>query len=123
MSLMNIDIRGLGIFCTTALSDHARRRLQFALARYGDRIQRVTLRLGNEHGPRGEFNKFCRIQVHLTGAPVVLIRDVGHDLHTVIDRAADQAGRAVVKHLHSVSCTTDGPAAATGLVANEEPRT
>lgn len=96
---MNVDIHGQGFAVTHALADHIRRRLGFVLTRHSDRIQRVSVRVGDENGPRGGVDKFCRIQVHLIGAPVAAIEDVGADLYAVIDRAADRAGRAVVKHI------------------------
>ena len=96
---MNFDIQSQGFPLTAALAEHSRRRLRFVLTRQSDRVQRVVVRLGDENGPRGGVDKFCRIQVHLLDAPVALIEDIGLDLYTVIDRAADRAGRAVVKHL------------------------
>ena len=96
---MNFDIQSLGFPITAALSDHARRRLRFGLTRHGDRIQRIVVRLGDENGPRGGVDKFCRIQVYLVNAPAAVIEDIGPDLYVVIDRAADRAGRLVVKHL------------------------
>ncbi len=95
---MNVDIHGQGFAVTQALADHVRRRLGFVLARHGDRILRVSVRVGDENGPRGGA-KFCRIQVHLLDAPVAAIEDIGADLYTVIDRAADRVGRVVVKHI------------------------
>ncbi|MDP1692503.1 MAG: HPF/RaiA family ribosome-associated protein [Burkholderiaceae bacterium] len=96
---MNVDIHSQGFPLTGALSDHAKRRLQFVLTRHSDRIQRVVVRLGDENGPRGGVDKFCRIQVHLLDAPVAVIDDIGADLYAVIDRAVDRVGRVVVKHL------------------------
>ena len=96
---MNIDVHGQGFVVTQALAEHLRRRLGFVLTRHSDRIQRVSVRLGDENGPRGGVDKFCRIQVHLLDAPVAAIADVGDDLYAVIDRATDRVGRVVVKHL------------------------
>lgn len=96
---MIVDIHGQGFTVTPALAEHVRRRLGFVLTRHGDRIQRVEVRIGDENGPRGGVDKFCRIQVHLTNVPVAVIRDVGADLYAVIDRAADRVGRVVVKYL------------------------
>lgn len=96
---MNVDIHSQGFTLTSALAEHAKRRLRFALTRHGDRIQRVVMRLGDENGPRGGVDKFCRIQVHLLNAPDAVIDDIGADLYAVIERAADRVGRAVVKHL------------------------
>lgn len=96
---MNVDIQSLGFPTTDAISDHAKRRLHFVLARHTDRIARVSMRLGDCNGPRGGVDKFCRVQVYLIDAPVAVIHDVGTDLYEVIDRAADRVGRTVVKHL------------------------
>lgn len=96
---MNIDIHAQGFAVTYALAEHVRRRLGFVLARHGDRIQRVAVRLGDENGPRGGVDKFCRIQVQLLDARTAAIQDVGADLYAVIDRAADRVGRVVVKHI------------------------
>ncbi len=57
------------------------------------------VRLGDENGPRGGVDKFCRLQVSLVDAPQVVIRDCGPDLYTVIDRASDRAARSVAKQL------------------------
>lgn len=84
---------------TQALTDHVWRRLGFALRPYGDRMQRVSVRVGDENGPHGGVDKFCRIHVHLIGAPVALTEDVGADLYAAIDRATDRIGGEVGRHL------------------------
>lgn len=84
---------------THALAEHVRRRLAFVLARHSDRIQRVGVRIGDENGPRGGVDKFCRIRVHLQDAPVAVIEDVAVDLYAAIDRAAERVGRVVAKRL------------------------
>ena len=96
---MNIDMQSLGFPITGALADHARCRLRFVLTRRSDRIQRVVVRFGDENGPRGGVDKFCRVQVYLIDAPVAAVEDIGTDLYAVIDRAIDRVGRVVVKHL------------------------
>lgn len=84
---------------TDALAEHVRRRLGFVLTHHSDRIKRVRVRIGDENGPRGGIDKFCRIQVSLVDAPVAAIAEVGTDLYAAIDRAAGRVGRVVVKHL------------------------
>lgn len=96
---MKIQIQSLAFPLTAALLDHTERRLRLALARSGDRIKRVAVRLGDTNGPRGREDKFCRIQVFLEDAPPVLIEDSGGDLYAAIDRAAERAGRNVVRGL------------------------
>jgi putative sigma-54 modulation protein len=96
---MNIDIQSLGFPITPALANHARRRLQFGLTRHSVRIRRIVVRLGDQNGPRGGEDKFCRIRVYLFDAPMAVVVEIGADLYAVIDRTADRVGRAVVKHL------------------------
>lgn len=97
---MRIQIQSLAFPLTAALLDHTERRLGFALARITDRIRRVLVRLGDTNGPRGGHDKFCRIQVFLEDAPPVLIEDSDGDLYAAIDRAAERAGRNVVRGLY-----------------------
>ena len=96
---MHIDIHCLGFPATVALSEHAKRRLRFALTRHTERIQRVVVRLGDSNGPRGGLDKFCRIRVYLFDAPVAIVEHFGPDLYAVIDRATDRMGRVIVKHV------------------------
>ncbi len=96
---MQFDIQSIDFPNTTALASHVRRRLGFGLTRHADRVSRVVVRLGDENGPRGGPDKFCRLQVSLVDAPPVVIRDCGPDLYAVIDRASDRAARAVAKQL------------------------
>ncbi len=61
--------------------------------------ERVVVRPGDENGPQGGVDKFCRVRVYLFDAPVAVVEDIGLNLYAVIDRATDRVGRAVVKHL------------------------
>ena len=96
---MKVDIQSQDFPLTSALSEHAKRRLQFVLTRRSDRIQRVVVRVGDKNGPRGGVDKFCRIQVHLLDAPLAIIKDIGLELYAVIDRATDRVGRVVTQNL------------------------
>lgn len=95
---MIVDIHAQGFTVTPALAEHVRRRLGFVLTRHSAHIQRVAVRVGDENGPRGGVDKFCRIQVTLLNMPLALVKDISADLYAAIDRAADRVGRVVVKH-------------------------
>jgi len=95
---MVVDIHGQGFTVTPALAEHVRRRLGFVLARHGKRIQRVAVRVGDENGPRGGVDKYCRIRDCLLDAPVGVVKDVGAESYATIDRAADRISRVVVTH-------------------------
>lgn len=96
---MQYDIQSAGFPLTEAMAAHVRRRLCFALARHADRITQVAVRLGEIHGPRGDIDKFCRIQMKLLDAATVQITDSGPRLDAVIDRASDRSQHAVATRL------------------------
>ncbi len=75
---------------TQALADHVWRWPGLVLTPYSDRMQWVSVSVADKDGPHGGVDTFCRIQVHLIGAPVALIEDVGADLYAVIDRAIER---------------------------------
>lgn len=96
---MNIEIISSDFAVTDAISEHATRRLRFLMTRHSDRISLVEMRLGESGDPNGRAGKFCRVNVHLIHAPVAIVRDIGPDLHDLIDRVADRAARLVVRRL------------------------
>ena len=96
---MLIEIQSQGFSLTHALREYTERRLHFALARVGDRIRRVRVRLADVNGPRGGIDKGCRIHVMLNGLATVVIEDTEAELYLAIDRAADRAGRSVARRV------------------------
>ena len=104
---MQIDIQSQGFALTHALRDYAERRLKFAVARAGDRIRRVRVRLSDVNGPRGGIDKRCCIQVMLNGLAGVVIEDTEANLYLAIDRAADRVGRTVMRRMAWHSVRTD----------------
>lgn len=99
---MRIAIRTGGI--PSQLAALARRRLEYALGRFGTRIRSVTVRLADVNGPRGGVDKTCVIAVRLEPARrLIVIEDIDADAPVAIDRAADRAARAVARALHARS--------------------
>ncbi|HXH01950.1 MAG TPA: HPF/RaiA family ribosome-associated protein [Candidatus Competibacteraceae bacterium] len=97
---MQLDIQARGFKLTAALREHVARRLGFALGRYGSWVQRVTVCLGDVNGPRGGADKLCRILVRLRCMPAIVIKDLGTDLYTTIDLAAERTVRQVGRQIH-----------------------
>lgn len=96
---MQIDIQCRSFDLTEGLRDYVRKRLAYNLS-FGDaHITRVIVRLSGINGPRGGEDKRCRIEVRLKGLPAVVIEDTEADLYMAIDRAADRAGRMLVRRL------------------------
>lgn len=96
---MQIVIQTQNFDLTPALRSHAERRLRFALTRADSYVQRIVVRLSDINGPRGGEDKRCQLQVLLTGLPDVVVEDTEADLYFAIDRAADRAGRSVMRKL------------------------
>ena len=91
------------------LPDHIERRLRFALARFGGRVERVIVFLQDRNGPKGGIDKVCRIlaKVHGCGSLMAVVADsewtaavdrattrIGHTVARQVDRARDRHGRS-----------------------------
>ncbi len=96
---MQIDIQTRNFHLTSALRSYAERRLRFSLTCADNHVQRVVVRLSDINGPRGGEDKRCHLQVVLSGLPEVVVEDIEADLYFAIDRAADRAGRTVMRKI------------------------
>ena len=85
---MKLGIRGRHMVLTAPLLAHVERRLRFALSRFEQKIRQIAVQVTDLNGPRGGFEKQCRVTVTLSPA-----------LHTAIDRAADRLERSVTREL------------------------
>ena len=108
---MVIAIQSRGFPLTDAIEDHVHTRLSFTLARGGDRIGRVVVRLSDLNGPRGGIDKRCLIEIKLDGLSTVVVEDVQSDLYTAIDRATGRVGRTVNRRLAQHSSRRSGSSA------------
>lgn len=96
---MRIDIYANGFELTDHLRSHIERRLQFALGRVNDNLDKVHVRLSDVNGPRRGQDKCCQIQIPLCGKQDIVVEDTETDIHAAIDRAADRAGRTLLRRL------------------------
>ena len=96
---MQIDIQARNFSLTDALSDHAERRLRFALTCCNSHIKKIIMRLSDINGPRGGKDKRCHLQMVLAGLPDVVIENIETDMYVAIDRATDRAGRTLVRKI------------------------
>ena len=95
--VMNITVRR-DKSMPEALTVLARRRLVFALGRFGPRVRSLAVRLKDVNGPKGGVDKVCLIAVRLTEPrSEIVVEDGDADAAVAIDRAVDRAGRAVAR--------------------------
>jgi putative sigma-54 modulation protein len=96
---MDIRVQAKRIEVTDALRAHGERSLEFALKRFGDRVDRVTVWLTDVNDPGGDIDKCCQIAVRLRPMGSVFVVEAAADLYAALGRAAGRAGRAVGRRL------------------------
>lgn len=96
---MNIDIKTQGFGLTPGLRDHVADRVSTSLGRFEERVRQVTVRLSDLNGPRGGIDKQCQLMLRVDRARSIVVRDIAEDLYVAVDRAAERAGRTLVRRL------------------------
>jgi putative sigma-54 modulation protein len=96
---MQVSIQSRSFALTDALRNRVQTRLGFTFSRASNRVNLVQVRLSDLNGPRGGIDKRCSIKVCMEGLPDVVVEDVQADMYHAIDRAADRAGRTVMRRL------------------------
>lgn len=120
---MNLELRARDLSLTPSLREYCERRIAHALGRFGERIERVALRLSDVNGPRGGKDKRCRILVALSGGRWIVLEEVDASTYTAIDSAAGRIGQTVARELarararsfHDDGLRRRGASFATGL--------
>lgn len=89
-----------------SITELVRKRLEFALGRFADRIRALNVRLTDLNGPRGGRDKQCVISVRLDHPrKIIVIEDVHPEAEGAISRAAERAGRAVTRAVQSAGAS------------------
>jgi len=81
---MRLDIHGLDLNVTPALTEHVHRQLQQALGRFAAQIQSFRVRVNDVNGPRGGNDKRCRMEACLERGGRVFAERVDADLYAAI---------------------------------------
>ena len=97
---MEIEVQAQGFALTASLHAYLAKRLHSALGPFKRHVRRVVARLGDENGPRGGYDKTCRIGVSVGGAPDVFAADTRPDLYAAIDCAVERLAAALSRRLN-----------------------
>ena len=81
------------------LADHIERRLRFALARFGNRVEKVIVFLQDRNGPKGGIDKVCRVLAKVQGCGAIMAAVADSDWHAAVDRATTRIGHTVSRRL------------------------
>jgi len=117
---MEISIIGNGIDVDSTLDAYVKRRIHFVLGRFSSRVERVTVILSHENGPKHGMRKACYFHARLLGLPTVAIKQADSDIRATVDRATDRIGRRVAIWLSPAADSLRGKDKLIGLL-NEQP--
>ncbi len=96
---MRIELKQRRVSVDQALREQVERCLHFALGRFSAHIARVVVRFDDINGPRGGVDTAVMLDVRLKPSGRILIREVDTSVASVIDAAAQRAGRAVGREM------------------------
>jgi putative sigma-54 modulation protein len=96
---MNWLLKDQGTRRPAELPDHIERRLRFALARFGDRVEKVVVFLHDHNGPKGGIDKVCRILAKVRGCGMIMATVTDSDWKAAVDRATTRMGHTVSRRI------------------------
>lgn len=102
ITAMHWELKDQGVSRPADLPDRIDRRLRFALARFGSRIQKTIVFLHDHNGPKGGIDKVCRILVKTQGCGTLVAAIVDSDWNTSVDRATARIGHTVARQIARV---------------------
>lgn len=97
---MDIRFQNRGPDTHLALSEHARRRLEFRLMHRKDDVVHIAVKLGDTGSRRGHQDSYCVLRVQLRDLPAATVAEVGGDAYEMIDSAVNRVGRLVEAQLN-----------------------
>ena len=95
---MQWELKDSGTRRPKDLPEHIERRLRFALARFGNRVERVVVFLKDLNGPKGGIDKVCRILAKVRGCGVTLAAVIDSDWIAAVDRATTRIDASVTQN-------------------------
>ena len=96
---MKLAVRGQKMDLTPSILDHIRGRIHAALDQHAGRVRSVSVVVGDENGPRGGVDQFCRVHVHLVNGQTLRHHRTGEDLYANVSLLADTVKRRVGRYV------------------------
>jgi ribosomal subunit interface protein len=96
---MRIVIRANGVKFTPELREGVKRRVGFALGRFGEHIGQVTTRFWTRATPTSSDQKHCQIEVELKRPKTIKAETVDADPLLAADRAANRLARSIIREM------------------------
>jgi ribosome-associated translation inhibitor RaiA len=108
MTATTLPIAVSGALTSARSREHVTRQLERALGRFGQRIERITVRCRDVNGLRGGVDQACRIEVALRGLPRIVVEKIAETPRAAFDLAAPAAKRALRRALERGSLRSGG---------------
>lgn len=89
---MQIAVRTRDLNDNEDLRTQVERRIDYAVDRQRNRIDRISVCLSDVNGPRGGIDKLCQMTADVRGIGTVLITERGSNLLEAIANAAGRLG-------------------------------
>src|SRR5690242_4502715 len=89
---MTISVRTRDIDPGEEMQKRIKRRVENAVDRLKNRIDRISVLLSDVNGPRGGVDKLCQMTADVRGVGTVLITATGSDLFEAVGNAAERLG-------------------------------
>ena len=96
---MDIDVRFSGLESSGALRQHAMARVYVHLGRFGPHIERVTVFIEDENGPKGGVDKRCAVAVHGSRLGSATVTERGSDPYAIVVAALERTARTVSRRI------------------------
>jgi ribosome-associated translation inhibitor RaiA len=94
-----IELRSSNLPISTAMRDHAERRIASAAGRFATHLGRIIVRIVDVNGPKGGLDTRCRIVAEVSPSRSVIVEATGADAYAAVSQAAARLGERVARTL------------------------
>jgi ribosomal subunit interface protein len=91
---VNFAIIGRNINLTESLLAHVECRVRAALSRFGKKVRSAAVQLTGT-GPNSRLDKQCKVTAFLSRGEKLVVKEVGGDFYTMINRALERLERFI----------------------------
>ncbi len=96
---MIVSVTARGFKLKEPLYEHVLERLQHALARFEDHVEKVTVRIGDTERGTAGGETYCTLDARIAGVGSIRVEDQEETLHMAIERAAARLKQAVARKI------------------------
>ncbi len=96
---MNLEVRGVNLPLSTAVTEHVERRIDSSLKRFARRVRGVSVRVADVNGPRGGADKRVEVEVDLEGSGPVRVEQRDADIYAAVTRVSHRVKQSVARAL------------------------